>query len=154
MDETRIVVPDLGETSEVEVVEILVSPGDRVGLDDPVIVLESDKASMDLPSPAEGVVTSVEVSIGDRVAAGTLLVGLDTGSGAEVSGAGDDEAAADEAGGEPTDPAAATGPDAGGAASTRPLLPPHGGTADPRPRAATGSRASNRGRRSRRRHPG
>ena len=84
MDETRIVVPDLGETSEVEVVEILVSPGDRVGLDDPVIVLESDKASMDLPSPAEGVVTSVEVSIGDRVAAGAVLVGLDTGSEAGV----------------------------------------------------------------------
>ena len=82
MDETRIVVPDLGETTDVEVVEILVSPGDRVGLDDPVIVLESDKASMDLPSPVEGVVTSVEVSIGDRVAAGAVLVGLDTGSGA------------------------------------------------------------------------
>ena len=106
MDETRIVVPDLGETTDVEVVEILVSPGDRVGLDDPVIVLESDKASMDLPSPVEGVVTSVEVSIGDRVEAGAVLVGLDTGSGAEVSAA----AAPDE-------PAAATpsaGTDAGG----------------------------------------
>ena len=86
VDPTRIVVPDLGETPDVEVVEILVSPGDRVGLDEPVIVLESDKASMDLPSPAEGVVTSVEVSVGDRVAAGAVLVGLDTGSGAEVPG--------------------------------------------------------------------
>ena len=85
MDPTRIVVPDLGETSEVEVVEILVSPGDRVGVDEPVVVLESDKASMDLPSPAQGVVTSVEVAIGDRVSAGTVLVGLDTGSGASVS---------------------------------------------------------------------
>ena len=84
MDPARIVVPDLGETSDVEVVEILVSLGDRVGIDDPVIVLESDKASMDLPSPAEGVVTSVEVAVGDRVAAGTVLVGLATGSGAEV----------------------------------------------------------------------
>ena len=44
MDPTRIVVPDLGETPDVEVVEILVSPGDRVGLDEPVIVLESDKS--------------------------------------------------------------------------------------------------------------
>ncbi len=98
MEPTRVVVPDLGETSEVEVVEILVSPGDRVGLDDPVIVLESDKASMDLPSPAEGVVTSVEVSTGDRVAAGTVLVGIDTGAGVggEVSGgAGDAPAAGD-----------------------------------------------------------
>ena len=86
VDPTRIVVPDLGETPDVEVVEILVSPGDRVGLDEPVIVLESDKASMDLPSPAEGVVTSIEVSVGDRVAAGAVLVGLDTGSGAGAPG--------------------------------------------------------------------
>ena len=114
MDETRIVVPDLGETTDVEVVEILVSPGDRVGLDDPVIVLESDKASMDLPSPVEGVVTSVEVSIGDRVEAGAVLVGLDTGSGAEVSAAAapDEPAAAapaaetDDGGTEAPDPAA------------------------------------------------
>ena len=116
MDETRIVVPDLGETTAVEVVEILVSPGDRVGLDDPVIVLESDKASMDLPSPVEGVVTSVEVSIGDRVEAGAVLVGLDTGSGAEFSAAAPDEpaAAAPEAG---TDAggAEAPAPAAGGA---------------------------------------
>ena len=87
MDPTRIVVPDLGETSDVEVVEILVSPGDRVGIDDPVIVLESDKASMDLPAPVEGVVTSVEVAIGDRVAAGTVLVGLAAGSESGISGA-------------------------------------------------------------------
>ena len=87
VDPTRIVVPDLGETSDVEVVEILVSPGDRVGIDDPVIVLESDKASMDLPAPVEGVVTSVEVAIGDRVAAGTVLVGLVAGSEVGVSGA-------------------------------------------------------------------
>ena len=119
MEPTRIVVPDLGETSDVEVVEILVSPGDRVGLDDPVIVLESDKASMDLPSPAEGVVTSVEVSIGDRVAAGTVLVGLDAGSGAEASGAGPDEPAeiatqakAEDTIAEAPAPEAAAGPDA------------------------------------------
>ena len=112
MDETRIVVPDLGETTDVEVVEILVSPGDRVGLDDPVIVLESDKASMDLPSPVEGVVTSVEVSIGDRVEAGAVLVGLDTGSGAGVSAA----AAPDE----PAAAAPAAGTDDGGVEAPAP----------------------------------
>ena len=101
MDPTRIVVPDLGETPEVEVVEILVSPGDRVGIDEPLIVLESDKASMDLPSPAEGVVTSVEVVVGDRVAAGTVLVGLDTGDGVPAAGppAPEPDLAAPEAGG-------------------------------------------------------
>ena len=61
--------------------------GEAVKRGDTLFVLESDKASMDLPSPVEGVVTSVEVSIGDRVEAGTVLVGLDTGSGAEASAA-------------------------------------------------------------------
>ena len=144
MDETRIVVPDLGETSEVEVVEILVSPGDRVGLDDPVIVLESDKASMDLPSPAEGVVTSVEVSIGDRVAAGAVLVGLDTGSGAGVSAAAPDAPAAaapetgtDDGGVEAPAPAA-SGAEAGGietaaAAPPPPAAPPPAAEPAPAP---------------------
>ena len=144
MDETRIVVPDLGETSEVEVVEILVSPGDRVGLDDPVIVLESDKASMDLPSPAEGVVTSVEVSIGDRVAAGAVLVGLDTGSGAGVSTAAPDEPATaapetgTDGGGVEAPAPAASGAEAGGietAASTppSPAAPPPAAESAPAP---------------------
>ena len=117
MEPTRIVVPDLGETTDVEVVEILVSPGDRVGLDDPVIVLESDKASMDLPSPVEGVVTSVEVSIGDRVAAGTVLVGLDTGAGAGASGEVADESASRA-------PAAEAGEAAGTGAAPEPSAPP------------------------------
>ena len=141
MDETRIVVPDLGETTDVEVVEILVSPGDRVGLDDPVIVLESDKASMDLPSPVEGVVTSVEVSIGDRVAAGTVLVGLDTGSGAEVSAAAPDEpaaaapAAGTDDGGVETPAPAAGGAEAGGieTAAAAPAAPPPAAEPAPAP---------------------
>ena len=132
MEPTRIVVPDLGETSDVEVVEILVSPGDRVGLDDPVIVLESDKASMDLPSPAEGVVTSVEVSIGDRVEAGAVLVGLDTGSGAEAP-----EPAADEP--PPIAPEAApegAAVPAAGEAASEPPAPP----AEPAPPPTPGPR--------------
>ena len=94
MDPTRIVVPDLGETAEVEVVEILVSPGDRIGVDEPVIVLESDKASMDLPSPADGIVTSIDVSVGDRVTTGTVLVGLAAGSDEPAAGAAPDGSAA------------------------------------------------------------
>ena len=149
MEPTRIVVPDLGETTDVEVVEILVSPGDRVGLDDPVIVLESDKASMDLPSPVEGVVTSVEVSIGDRVAAGAVLVGLDAGAragvgagaGTEVSGeaadapgAGAPEAEVGEAAGtgatpEPSSPPPAAAPSP--AAEPAPAPPPRVEAGDP-----------------------
>jgi dihydrolipoamide dehydrogenase len=130
VNETRIVVPDLGETTDVEVVEILVSPGDRVGLDDPVIVLESDKASMDLPSPVEGVVTSVEVSIGDRVAAGTVLVDLDAGAGAEASG----EVADESASRAPAAEAEAGGTAETGAAPEPPAPPP--AVAPPQPSAA------------------
>ena len=152
MEPTRIVVPDLGETSEVEVVEILVSPGDRVGLDDPVIVLESDKASMDLPSPAEGVVTSVEVSIGDRVAAGAVLVGLDSGSGSEASDAAADEPApiapegeAEGAVGESPDPKAVTAPAAGedlSEPSAPPTLPAAEPAPEPGPRIEAGDDAA------------
>ena len=156
MEETRIVVPDLGETTDVEVVEILVSPGDRVGLDDPVIVLESDKASMDLPSPVEGVVTSVEVSIGDRVEAGAVLVGLDTGSGAEVSAAAapDEPAAAtpaaetDDGGTEAPDPAAggaeAGSPETAVSAPPPPAAPPPAAepAPAPAPRIEAGSDAA------------
>ena len=158
MEPTRIVVPDLGETTDVEVVEILVSPGDRVGLDDPVIVLESDKASMDLPSPVEGVVTSVEVSIGDRVEAGAVLVGLDTGSGAGVSAAASPDepaaaapaAGADDGGVEGPD-SAADGTEAGGSetAAAAPVPPPPAApppaaepAPPPAPRIETGSDAA------------
>ena len=134
MDATRVVVPDLGETPEVEVVEILVSPGDRVGIDEPLIVLESDKASMDLPSPAAGIVASVDVAVGDRVAAGAVLVGLDTGSGAPAVEATDPERAsgASEAatGGTTGPPPAQDPPTAGEADESGP------GTADPAPAAA------------------
>ena len=110
MSPTKIVVPDLGETTDVEVVEILVSPGDRVGIDEPVVVLESDKASMDLPSPAEGVVTSVEVSIGDRVEAGTVLVGLAAGAEAGRTGSPDAASSAEpRSSGEEPAPAGASG---------------------------------------------
>ena len=146
MDPTRIVVPDLGETPDVEVVEILVSPGDRVGIDDPVIVLESDKASMDLPSPAEGVVASVEVSVGDRVSAGAVLVGLDTGSGAGAPGSGPSpdepaarapEAGTGEAGGGAPDPKAA-GAGAGEDGADSPASPPAAADADADEDAASG----------------
>ena len=137
MDPTRIVVPDLGETPEVEVVEILVSPGDRVGIDEPLIVLESDKASMDLPSPAAGVVASVEVAVGDRVAAGTVLVGLDTGSEAEAESS--DEAAREPASGTVPEPsAAASAVETPPAAAAPPPAPEPTPTPSPRVEAGDG----------------
>jgi pyruvate dehydrogenase E2 component (dihydrolipoamide acetyltransferase) len=67
-------VPDIGDFEDVPVIEILVSPGDRVAADDPLVTLESDKATMDVPAPFAGVIGDVQVKIGDRVSEGTPLV--------------------------------------------------------------------------------
>lgn len=77
MMKEKVCVPDIGEASDVEVIEILVKQGDQVSRDDSLVVLESDKASMEIPSPVEGVVESIEVKVGDKVDAGdTILVML------------------------------------------------------------------------------
>jgi pyruvate dehydrogenase E2 component (dihydrolipoamide acetyltransferase) len=69
-----VLVPDIGDFSDVPIIEILVSPGDTVAQEDPLVTLESDKATMDVPSPIEGVVQEVKVSVGDTVSEGTLLL--------------------------------------------------------------------------------
>ena len=64
-------------------IEVLVKPGDTVQVEDPLITLESDKATMDVPSPAAGTVTTVKVKVGDKVAEGTLVLLLETSAAAE-----------------------------------------------------------------------
>jgi pyruvate dehydrogenase E2 component (dihydrolipoamide acetyltransferase) len=71
-----VLVPDIGDFTDVPIIEILVSPGDTVAQEDPLVTLESDKATMDVPSPMEGVVQEVKVSVGDTVSEGTLLLTL------------------------------------------------------------------------------
>ena len=71
-------VPDIGTTDPVDVVEILVAVGDRLAADDSLITLESDKASMDVPSPQAGVVAELKVSAGDQVREGDLILTLET----------------------------------------------------------------------------
>ncbi len=73
-----IKVPDIGDFKEVEVIEILVKPGDRIAEEDSLMTLESDKASMEIPSPQLGMVCEVLVKVGDRVAKGTPIVQLET----------------------------------------------------------------------------
>ncbi|WP_422049599.1 dihydrolipoyl dehydrogenase [Shimia sp.] len=70
-------VPDIGDFSEVPVVSILVSVGDTVAAEDPLIELESDKATMEVPSPAAGVVKEIKVAEGDNVSEGSLIIVLD-----------------------------------------------------------------------------
>ncbi len=70
-------VPDIGDFDDVPVIEILVSPGDTVAAEDPLVTLESDKATMDVPAPVAGVIKEVSVEIGDRVSQGTALMTID-----------------------------------------------------------------------------
>ena len=76
MSSKTIPIPDLGDVSDVEVIELLVNTGDTISADDPVIVLESAKASMDIPCPEAGTVESLAVSIGDKVNSGDDMLVL------------------------------------------------------------------------------
>ena len=76
---TEVSVPDLGDFGEVPVIEIHVAAGDVVSAEDPLITLESDKASMDIPSPAAGTVRELQVKVGDLVSRGSAILSLDTG---------------------------------------------------------------------------
>jgi len=77
---TEVSVPDLGDFTDVPVIEIHVAAGDVVSEEDPLITLESDKATMDIPSPAAGTVRELRVGVGDRVEKGSLILLLDTDS--------------------------------------------------------------------------
>jgi dihydrolipoyl dehydrogenase len=75
---TEIRVPDIGDFTDVPVIEIHVSPGDEVALEDPLVTLESDKATMDVPAPQAGTVAQLRVKIGDRVSEGSVLLTLES----------------------------------------------------------------------------
>jgi pyruvate dehydrogenase E2 component (dihydrolipoamide acetyltransferase) len=75
-------VPDIGDFADVPIIEILVSPGDTVGVDDPLLTLESDKATMDVPAPFAGTVGELQVKVGDKVSQGTPLLKLTPSDGA------------------------------------------------------------------------
>ena len=74
----QVKVPDIGDFRDIPVIEVMVKPGDRVSAEDSLISLESDKATMDVPAPAAGVVREIKVSVGDKVSEGTLIVLLDS----------------------------------------------------------------------------
>ena len=75
---TEVSVPDLGDFADVPVIEIHVAPGDVVSDEDPLITLESDKATMDIPSPAAGTIRELRVKVGDLVSRGSPILLLDT----------------------------------------------------------------------------
>src|SRR3954468_8056382 len=77
MASTEVKVPDIGDFKEVEVVEVLVKPGDSVAKEQSLISLESDKATMEIPSPSDGVVRELKLKVGDKVSKGSLILLLE-----------------------------------------------------------------------------
>jgi dihydrolipoamide dehydrogenase len=74
---TEVRVPDIGDFADVPIIEVLVKPGDQVAVEDPLITLESDKATLDVPAPAAGTVASLAVAVGDTVSQGSLVLTLE-----------------------------------------------------------------------------
>jgi dihydrolipoamide dehydrogenase len=89
---SEIRVPDIGDFQDVPIIEIHVSPGDEVSVEDPLVTLESDKATMDVPAPEAGTVKQLSVKIGDRVSEGSVLLTLEPAA----DGAAPSESAAEE----------------------------------------------------------
>ena len=78
----EVTVPDIGDFTDVPVIEILVEVGQEVAEEDPLVVLESDKATMEVPAPFAGTVAELKVSVGDKVSEGSTLLLLDAENGA------------------------------------------------------------------------
>ena len=74
-----IIVPDIGDFESVEIIEVLVKVGDQINKDDPIVTLESDKSSVEVPSPFSGKILELNVKIGDKVSKGSLLAKLTNG---------------------------------------------------------------------------
>jgi pyruvate dehydrogenase E2 component (dihydrolipoamide acetyltransferase) len=108
-DVVSVEVPDIGDFEDVPVIEILVSPGDTVETDDPLLTLESDKATMDVPAPFAGTIKDIQVGVGDRVSQGRVLLTMEQSG----SAAGQSEASAAASDGAATE---AQAPDAVGSA--------------------------------------
>jgi len=81
----EVKVPDIGDFKNIPVIEILVKPGDTVSAEDPLVTLESDKATMEVPSPAAGVVKEIRIKVGDKVSEGALVLMLEPGGEAQAA---------------------------------------------------------------------
>jgi pyruvate dehydrogenase E2 component (dihydrolipoamide acetyltransferase) len=82
---TEVRVPDIGDFDSVPIIEVHVAPGDKVNAEDPLLTLESDKATLDVPAPSAGTVGEVLVKVGDEVSEGTPILMLSSGDGATTT---------------------------------------------------------------------
>ncbi|SFL81885.1 dihydrolipoyllysine-residue acetyltransferase [Marinobacter zhejiangensis] len=130
MSEQDITVPDLGGADEVEIIEITVSVGDAVVEEDPILTVESDKATVELPAPMAGKITAITVKVGDKVREGDVVGRLDVAGGAVTEEPpAEPEPAAEEPAAE-VPPAAAPAPAAGGSRQEVVTVPPLDGLVD------------------------
>ena len=83
----EVKIPDIGGFEDVPVIEVLVKPGDTVNAEDPLITLESDKATMDVPAPVAGKIQSLKVKVGDKVSEGKLIALLEVTEAATATAA-------------------------------------------------------------------
>src|SRR5258707_14147038 len=81
----EVKVPDIGHFSDVPVIEVFVKPGDAVKAEDSLVTLESDKATMDVPSPAAGTVKEVKVKVGDKLSEGSVVLTLESAGAAAAA---------------------------------------------------------------------
>ena len=78
MEDKNLIVPNIGEFKDVEVIEVLVNEGDFIKKNDPLITIESDKSSVEVPSTHEGKVEKINVSVGDKINKGDLILTLES----------------------------------------------------------------------------
>ena len=132
MSAIEVKVPDIGDVHDAAVIEILVQPGDTIRAEQSLITIESDKASMEVPSPQAGVVEQVAVKLGDKVSQGTLILTLKASAGAAAASASQTPA---QGGSAPASAAPSAAAPAAAASSARPAAshaaaPPDGSSAD------------------------
>ncbi|WP_319557660.1 dihydrolipoyllysine-residue acetyltransferase [Thiomicrorhabdus sp.] len=120
MSVEQIKIPDIGDFDAVEVIEVLVSEGDSVEVDDSLLTLESDKATMEIPSPFKGTVTKISVSVGEKVSEGTYVLDIEVAAGAAAPAPAKEEKAAPA---EPKPAPAAEAPKAAAAPQATPAAP-------------------------------
>ena len=119
MASVEVKVPDIGDFKEVEVIELLVKPGDTVAVDQSLLTVESDKASMEIPSSHAGVVKELKVKLGDKVAMGSLVLMLEAAGAPAAAAAGTPAPAAAAAATTPAQAAPAAAPAAPAAATAQ-----------------------------------
>jgi len=120
----EVKVPDIGDFTDIPIIEIFVKPGDAVKAEDSLVTLESDKATMDVPSPAAGTVKEVRVKVGDKVSEGSPIVIVDTGGDASPADAAKAATAAASASAPPATAPPVTAPPAPKAAPAPAALAP------------------------------